>query len=241
MEEIAEFWAFGVVILIVIGVALLVRLIGKSASARVAGLKAGMIEKSEAMFRSMFPELQPHFHPKNVHEFVKARRARGASSGPFTWKNPPGFAAATAEIEPEGVRENVRVLDAAGVLLAGFIFEEHAEGGVLRVGQGKITANIREAIPRVRYWHPDREFKWTPNSWKFQSRMADDSIDSSDRGTSWSSSDSSSSSLGRTAAAAGIVGAGGAFDGGGASQSWDGAADSGASSDSSSGATATSY
>jgi hypothetical protein len=163
------------------------------------------------------------------------------------WKSPPGFAADRAEIQPDGAREKVRLLDAAGVLLADFLFEDHAEGGVLRFGKGKFTVNVRDPVPRVRYWHPDREFKWSrQKGWTFFNRMAEESFSSSDRSPGDSSSDSSSSR--GVAAAAGIVAAGGAFDGGGASQAWDDGgrgAESSSSTESSSGAAdaapATSY
>jgi uncharacterized membrane protein YgcG len=96
----------------------------------------------------------------------------------------------------------------------------------VRVGKGKLTATLNGPEPRVRYWHPDREFKWTPRNWKFTTRIADREVESSDSGTSFSSDSSSSSSTSSiatgAAAAAGIAAAGGAFDGGGASQAWDG-------------------
>ena len=190
-------------------------------------------EKQQALFVSMFPDLQPHYHPTKLVEFVTARRAKAPPRSGANWKNPAGFAADAAEMRYETDkgkdRETWRLKDAAGALLTQFVFEEHPEGGVLRVGKGKFTVNTRiKGQPKVRYWHPDREFKWTPLLWKFQTRMAEDAIDSSDRGTTWSSSDSSSSSTtARTAAAtAGIVAAGGAFDGGGASQAWSDAAGS---------------
>jgi uncharacterized membrane protein YgcG len=189
-------------------------------------------KRSEALFRSMFPELQPYFHPLKLIAFVRARRARKAPPGP--WKNPPGLEVDTAEmLEAVDGRERVRLLDAAGALLGEFTFEDHVEGGALRVGKGKLTVNVQDPNnPRVRYWHPDREFKWKGGKWTFQSRMADRDIDSSDSSTSFSSDSSSSSSAARTAAVAGgIAAAGGAFDGGGASAAWDGAAgESGASS-----------
>jgi len=112
----------------------------------------------------------------------------------------------------------------AGVLLHAFgrfVFQEHAEGGVLRMGPGKLTANLRDAA--VRYWHPEREFKWSKlKGWRLITSLSDRSIDSSDRGTSWSSSDSSSATSTAAAAAgtAAVLGAGGAFDGGGSSDSW---------------------
>jgi hypothetical protein len=219
----------------------------KSGSSSSTGTGRKFADRSEAMFKSMFPDLQPHFHPRAVHAFVKARRARQASTGPYTWTNPPGFdAAASAEIVPEGLRDKVRLLDPTGAAIGQFIFEEHNEGGVIRMGQGKFTADVRGSEPRVRYWHPDREFKWTPTKWTFQSRVADREIDSDDdRGTSWSSSSSSSDSSARTAAAAGgLMGAGGAFDGGGATQGWDESSSSSgdsSSGDSSSGATSPAY
>src|SRR5262249_28035886 len=122
--------------------------------------------KQEALFTSMFPDLQPYFHPAKVAEFVKARCARARPNVRFAWKNPPGFLVPTADVDPAEQRENVRLLDAGGQEVAQFAFEEHPEGGVLRVGKGKFTADLRGPQPRVRYWHPDREFKWTPTSWK---------------------------------------------------------------------------
>jgi uncharacterized membrane protein YgcG len=197
-------------------------------------------ERNEALFRSMFPDLQPLFHPEKLVEFVRARRTRGAATSANVWKSPPGFAADRAEIQPDGAREKIRLLDAAGVLLADFLFEDHAEGGVLRFGKGKFTVNVRDPVPRVRYWHPDREFKWSrQKGWWFFNRMAEDSFSSSDRSSSDSSSDSSSSR--GAAAAAGIVAAGGAFDGGGASQAWDAGGSAGSSAGGAESAPATSY
>jgi hypothetical protein len=104
---------------------------------------------------------------------------------------------------------------------------------VIRLGSGKFTINLKDSA--VRYWHPQREFKWSrAKGWRMINSLADRPIESNDRGSSFSSdgpssSFSSSSSGARTGAA--MAGAGGAFDGGGASNSWD-AADSGSSSDS---------
>ena len=180
-------------------------------------------KKSEALFRSMFPDLQPHFHPRRLLEFVRARRAARPPQSGKAWKNPPGFDADRAEIRFDNGVERVQVLDAAGALLAQFVFEEHPEGGVLRVDKGKFTVNPAKAA--VRYWHPEREFKWKNGVWTFQTRVSDRSIDSSDTGTSYSSGSSSSSSPSSTATAAaagaGIAAAGGTFDGGGASAGWD--------------------
>jgi uncharacterized membrane protein YgcG len=173
----------------------------------------------EALFVSMFPELQPYYHPARVAEYVAARLAKPPPRTGALWKNPPGFAAAAAGIRFQDEGEVVRLLDAAGALLTQFIFETHPEGGVIRVGKGKLTIDTRGiGEPRVRYWHPDREFKWTPKGWKFLTRVAESPFD---RDTHWSSDSSSSSFAGRGAAAAGFAAAGGTFDGGGASQAWD--------------------
>jgi hypothetical protein len=197
---------------------------------------AGATRNQEALFASMFPDLQPYFHPARVAEYVKGRRARLKPNVRFTWKNPPGFGVAAVDIDPADERENVRLLDALGNELGQFAFEEHPEGGVLRVGKGKFTANLQEAEPRVRYWHPDREFKWTPRSWKFVTRMAEQPIDSDHTGSSFSSDSPSPSTIATGAAiATGIAAAGGMFDGGGASHAW-GEGGRGASPDSASGA-----
>jgi len=180
-------------------------------------------ERQEALFQATFPELQPYFHPEKVLEFVKARRARGGSLAGTRWNSPPGFpAAAVAEFAADAKGEAVRLLDGAGQVLARFVFQEHAEGGVLRMGPGKLTANLTNAA--VRYWHPEREFKWSRlKGWRLITSLSDRPMDSNDHGTSWSSSDSSSSTS-RAAAVAGaaaVTGAGGAFDGGGSSAAWD--------------------
>lgn len=189
-----------------------------------AALRAGRrarldSERNEALFRSMFPDLQPHFHPEKLVQYVTARRARGSQKTAHAWSRPPGFAADRADIQPDGARERVRLVDGAGATIADFFYEDHAEGGVLRFGKGKFTVNVRDAVPRVRYWHPDREFKWSRSKgWTFVTRMAEESFSSSDH----SSSDSTPSSSSRAAAAAtGIAAAGGTFDGGGASHAWD--------------------
>jgi uncharacterized membrane protein YgcG len=205
-------------------------------------------ERNEAMFVSMFPELQPHFHPRKLVEFVKWHRATKPAPTGRAWPSPAGFAVHDALIAQEKGKTQVRLRDAAGKVLGQFQFEHVAEGGVLRVGKGKLTVNVRDAVPRVRYWHPDREFKWSePKGWTFVTRMSDEpfSSNSSSDSSSSSSSSSSWSDSSRTAAAAGaagvaVAGAGGAFDGGGASQAWDDAGSgSGASADTS--ASTTSY
>jgi len=191
-------------------------------SVRAARDSANSRAKQEALFQATFPELQPHFHPEKVLQFVKARRARTGSLIGSTWKSPPGFpAAAVAEIAADAKGEAVRLLDAAGGVLGRFVFQEHPEGGVLRMGPGKLTANLRDAA--VRYWHPEREFKWSRlKGWRLITSLSDRPMDSNDHGTSWSSSDSSVASTAAAAAGvAAVAGAGGAFDGGGSSASWD--------------------
>lgn len=196
----------------------------------------GRQARNETLFVSMFPDLQPYYHPARVFEYVKARLAQAPPRSGKVWKDPPGFAGRIADIRFEGEREVVRILDAAGALLTQFIFEDHKEGGAIRIGKGKLTASTRMAQPRVRYWHPDREFKWTPTSWVFKTPVAERPFESSERGSSFSSDSSSSSS--RAASAAPFVAAGGAFDGGGASQAW---SEGGAGSGATAGAPATSY
>jgi uncharacterized membrane protein YgcG len=137
-------------------------------------------------------------------------------------KSPPGFAGKTADIRKENDRELVRILDADGALLTQFTFEPHKEGAAIRAGKGKFTVTTTDkAHPRVRYWHPEREFKWTPLTWQFKTPVADRPFESSDSRSSFSSDSSSSSSTSsRVASAAPFVAAGGTFDGGGASASW---------------------
>jgi hypothetical protein len=192
---------------------------------RVREMGLESVKRNEALFQSLFPDLQPHLHPEKLHEFVKAWRSRGPSAATHEWNNPPGFpGAAKAAFSPAPKGEQVRILDAAGALLTQFLLETHAEGGAVRVGPGKFTVNIQDAQdPRVRYWHPKREFKWSRRKgWKFVTPVADQSIDSDDRGTSFSSDRSSTSTAATTAAAAaGVAGLGGAFDGGGAAGSWE--------------------
>jgi uncharacterized membrane protein YgcG len=180
-------------------------------------------EKNEALFRSMFPELQPYYHPARLVEFVTALMAREPLQGNWRWATPAGFeAAAQAEVSPDPKGERVRLVDAAGRPLSEFVFDTHPEGRVLRVGQGKLTVDVRDPKqPRVRYWHPNREFKWSLAGWVFKTPVADEPFESSSSSSGFSSGSPDAS---RTAAtAAGFAGLGGTFDGGGASAGWDGA------------------
>ena len=220
-DDLMKYVFGGLVLIVVIWV---VRgIIGIYRSARRSAEEVELArKKQEALFQASFPELQPHFHPERVLQFVTARRAR--KTGTSTWKNPPGFsAAAIAEFAADPKGEAVRLLDAAGALLAQFVFQDVPEGGVIRMGAGKFTVNLKDAA--VRYWHPEREFKWSRlKGWRVLTALSDRSIDSTDHGTSYSSSDRSSTAttVAGAAAAAGVVGAGGAFDGGGSSGAWDG-------------------
>ena len=229
----------GLLVIAAIFVALImaVRALHRASRQKFARTVREMNERMETLFLTGFPELQPHFHPKNVYEYARVRQARKASSGPFRWRNPPGFTlAAFADIELDGLRDKVRLLDAKEAVLASFVFEEHAEGAVIRLGKGKFTVGLKGPEPRVRYWHPDREFKWTPTMWNMKTGVSDQPLQSTS-GDHDSSSDGYASSSSRTATAAaagaGIVAAGGTFDGGGASAAWDegGGGSSGSSSD----------
>lgn len=164
-------------------------------------------EKAEAMFKSMFPELQPHFHPERVVQHVQARAKRGPIGG--TWEDPPGFPAAkraVMEDTPKGERTVLE--DAAGGALAEFLYLEGDRPdvlGLLRIGPAKYRVN---KLGHASYWHPNREFKWKgAGRWTFTSRVADDSIDSDDRGTSWSERTSTMSTAALAGGAAGVAGA----------------------------------
>jgi hypothetical protein len=211
-----------VVAVVVVGVAIVA---GRIARARSGATQAPPGDKSEALFVSMFPDLQPHFHPGNLVAYVLARRGRTPARGGFTWKAAPGFGGPAVDIRFVKDREECTLVDAEGRRLAAFRFEPQADGAILRVGPGKFTVDLKNpGDPAVRYWHPEREFKWTRRSgWRFKTPVAERPFDSSDRGTSWSDTSSSSSDGLRTsAAAAGVAGLGGTFDGGGASAAWEG-------------------
>ena len=207
--------------------------------------------RADAYFRAMFPELQPYFHPEKVVRLVRDRNGRADVVDGRTWKAPEGFeTVAAVAVALVAGRERLRLQDAARATLVEFDYERAPTGAALRIGRGKLTAALdQQTNPRVRYWHPEREFKWSrKGGWQFTTPLADESIDSDERGSRFSSASSSSSSsssgyggvaaaAGATAGAAALVsGAGGAFAGGGASGDWDAAA--GARADSGSGAPA---
>ena len=185
--------------------------------------------RGDAYFKAMFPELQPWFHPENAVRLVRDRKGRTNVGDGRSWKYPPGYGAAEARVGMRNGREHIGLFDAAGALLTEFDYQDLPDGGALRIGRGKLTAVIDVPTnPRVRYWHPEREFKWSrKKGWWFNTPVADRPVDSNDSGSSFSSdrSSSSSSGYGTVAAAAGaaalVSGAGGAFAGGGASDGWD--------------------
>lgn len=176
--------------------------------------------RQEALFQSAFPELQPHFHPVRVWDYVRARRSRGKDGA--RWMHPAGFAAsgvAAAQFAKDAGRERTTLLDEQGRRLAEFLYENTAEGATLRVGRGKLTAVLGDANPRVRYWHPEREFKWSRRKgWVFTLPALDSRSDGDSSSSSGSSSSFSSSSDSSPRA---LNGGGGTFDGGGASGGWD--------------------
>jgi uncharacterized membrane protein YgcG len=186
-------------------------------------------KRQEALFVATFPELQPYFHPEKVLQFVSGWRPRTPRADTIDWNNPPGFGVPRARLMPKSEKgQSAELLDAAGAALASFVLQDHPEGGVIRLGSGKFTVNVRDSA--VRYWHPQREFKWSKaKGWRVINTLSDRGIDSSDSGTSFSS-DSSSTATSAAAAVAGaavVAGAGGAFDGGGSSSSWDAGSSSG--------------
>ncbi len=219
---------------VIIGVAVPVVLVGAAWFSVRRGQRAQEMsaEKAEAFFKASFPELQPHFHPENVAAYVLARSGKQFAKR-REWTKPPGFAAAAVARYGDAPKGELTVLlDAAGRKIADFVLEPKAGAlGAVRVGEGKFTVRQDPGKPpRVSYWHPLREFQWKGRGqWKFTSRVADESIDTTDRNWSSSSSSSWSPTTTTAAAAAGVVGLGGTFDGGGASAGWD-SEDSGGSS-----------
>lgn len=182
-------------------------------------------DRNEALFQSMFPELQPHYHPERLVKFVNACNGRRGANGKrrqTAWADAPGFPGLAAAFTPTDKGERVVLTDAGGAVASEFLYQSTPTSGVLRVGKGKLTVDLaRPNDPRVRYWHPAREFKWSRNGWIFNTTMADEPFATSNSDSGGVSFTSSSSGDSRVASAAALVGAGGAFDGGGASGGWD--------------------
>ena len=209
------FWILGA--FLVVALVLVPILLARAGRRARQGLQQQR-EKNETLFRSMFPELQPYFHPERLIEFVPARLRRGSAATHARWDDPDGFPeAAAADLSRDGERDRVRLLDAGGALLREFTFEKHPEGGALRLAGGKLTVDLRKPEdPRVRYWHPEREFKWSRAGWIFKTPVADTPFATSNA-SSVTPDDFSVSSP----QAIGFAGLGGAFDGGGASGRWE--------------------
>jgi uncharacterized membrane protein YgcG len=229
-EATVIFAIIGGVLALLVGIVLWSVIKGvRSAIGTVRGVTEarGAQKRQEALFATTFPELQPHFHPEKVLQFLNAWRSRTARPETVEWNNPPGFGQARMRLMPKTDKgQPAELLDAAGEVVSAFILQDNPEGGVIRLGSGKLTANLRDSA--VRYWHPQREFKWSrAKGWRVINSLSDRGIDSDDRGMSFSSDSSLSSSSTASRAATGAVpGAGGAFDGGGSSSSWDGGSDS---------------
>jgi hypothetical protein len=190
------------------------RRLNKASEAKFKRSVREMNERMEALFAAGFPELQPHFHPEHVAEYSVARRSRKGGPAAFRWDNPPGFAlAAAALVAPEAKGERTRLVDKAGATLAEFLYEPQPTGAVLRIGKGKLTVDTQADDPKVKYWHPEREFKWTPGNWNMKSGLAEQSLSSRPRGTIGSSDsdhDTDWSSSTTTMATGAALGAGAA-------------------------------
>lgn len=179
-----------VVVVIAFALGLGVRALHKASRRKFAQSLREVNERMEALFAAGYPELQPHFHPRQVAEYAMARRARKGGEAAFRWENPPGFTlAAAALVAPDAKGEKTRLVDKAGSTLAEFLFEPQPTGAVLRVGKGKLTVDMQGLEPKVKYWHPERDFKWTPSSWNLKSGMAEQSLASRPRGAITSSHD----------------------------------------------------
>ncbi|OQX06801.1 MAG: hypothetical protein BWK76_25700 [Desulfobulbaceae bacterium A2] len=213
-------WTWTVIVLVVF---VILPLLMKMAQRRRERVAREGHDRDEALFQSMFPELQPWFHPERLVAFASARRAHHGPGRTWRWNKPAAFAEADyADCAPDPKGERLRMVNAAGALLTEFIYDVHPEGAVVRVAGGKLTIDIRDrANPRVRYWHPQREFKWTRQAWLFKTPVADEPFSSSSSDSAGSTSSSSSGSSSGTSA---LAGRGGAFGGGGATGAWDDAA-----------------
>ena len=210
-----------------------------SARAQRRREKSAATEKArnEALFCSMFPELQPHYHPERLVEFVAARikgKANARGKREWDWNNPPGFPGLRANFAATDKGERVTLTGPDGKAVSEFLYEAAPAIGVMRVGKGKLTVDLsNRPAPRVRYWHPEREFKWSLKGWVFKTPIADEPFSSSSPESSNSSFTSSSDS--RSATTAALAGAGGAFDGGGAAGGWDAPSSGGATPDAAAG------
>lgn len=184
--------------------------------------------KDEALFVSMFPELQPHFHPRRIARYVAERRKRGTLDAQTDWPNPPGFRVASARVLRQKDCERVTLLDASGEEVAAFFYEPNARGAAVRIAPGVMTIDLGDQDdPAVHYAHPKRSFTWRrKRGWRFSTPVAEDEFEADDDDLRWSNSSSASSHTSSSrsdddarlrGAAAGLIAGGGTFGGGGAS------------------------
>src|SRR5215212_7634322 len=64
--------------------------------------------KGEALFRSMFPDLLPHFHPAQLLTYVRTRNRSSLPPAGKPWVDPPGLGPVSALFETVAGRERVR-------------------------------------------------------------------------------------------------------------------------------------
>ena len=187
----------------------------------------------------MFPELQPHFHPEKLIDSCGAARARARARAPRPGRTAGLRRAPRADPFESGREQRAILDDAAGAALAAFRLRgarrgrraPRRQGQVHRQHAGRRAARALLASgPRVQVVAPRR-------AGRSSRAMADAPFDPATaaralRATRLGSD--SSSHRGRGAAAAGrVAGAGGTFDGGGASAAWDGRSGTDAGGDSS--------
>jgi hypothetical protein len=135
------------------------------------------------------PTCSRYYHPQQALR-LRGRAPHGNVFRAEPTRNPPGFAGATADVRVEKTgAKSVRILDADGHAPHPVRLREAQRGRGDPRRQGQVhrdhTRNPRE--PRVRYWHPEREFKWTPLTWKFKTSVADRPFESGDSRSSFSS------------------------------------------------------
>lgn len=181
--------------------------------------------KGEALFKSMFPDLQPYFHPARLAQWLAAyreRKGRMVGDLPRMDRPVPGFPEAQrCELLPDDNRKYVRVLDAEGLPCCEFHLEEERFGAMLATTAGSFRVDLDNPDdPAISFRASDREFDWSrKGGWRFRTPVAEQGIDSYDDGLRWSDDAHSSSSS--SPASGMIVAAGGAFGGAGASGAWD--------------------
>src|SRR5689334_6563587 len=95
-------------------------------SMRWAKDAAAAREKQEALFKAAFPELQPHFHPEKVLQFVAAWDSLGGAPENHEWNYPPGLGFAKARVGPMGSKGRpIEFLDRAGAVVSRALLADH--------------------------------------------------------------------------------------------------------------------